>query len=272
MKDWKQAVEAAKESLLKKGLDKDRVEKECALAAQAIQGSDRLQGCTPVSIYTAVCNVLLCGTTLSLAAKESYLVPRKGVCTLSFGYRYYTKKVYESGVALSIFGTIIYKDEAANFEYSPSERRVIKHVPIYAESEQANENREIHGVVASAILSVGGLKIDKFMPAWEVEKRRKMSEGKDSSFSPWKNWRSEMIIKTAIKFICGDLPQGKYDEQFANALEVEAAQEQHIDDREELAQTYPSLQQTANDSNDISNNDSNSASAATTATFNGDDW
>lgn len=217
MNNYQEALASAKKKLLEEGYEEKQVTAEIGFASQAISANSSLQSAAPQSAYNAVCNVLRCGTTLSPSAKEAYLVPRKGQAKLDFGYRFLVKSVVQTGTVQNLYGTIIYQDE--EFEYNEVDRVVVKHIPVYPESEAEQKQRKIKGLVSTAVFS-NGQKQHFFLPLWKADKRRNVSKSKDSSDAPWKNWEEEMWIKTVIKAHCNELPAYQKTAQYNKAMEL----------------------------------------------------
>jgi recombination protein RecT len=103
--------------------------------------------------------------------------------------------------------------ENDNFDYEKGTNPYIKHKP-------ALSNRgEMIGAYAIAFL-IGGETHFEIMGSDEIAKTRNTSESKNSDYSPWKNWESEMWKKTVVRRLFKYLKKG-LNEKLINLLQID---------------------------------------------------
>jgi len=117
----------------------------------------------------------------------------------------------------SISAHIVYEDE--EFDYDVAYNK-ITHKPSYAKTEEQHKSRGRIGCYSRATLPNGEV-VFEFMPMWEIEKVKRLSEGSSSKYSAWQTWEEEMIKKVVIKRHFKMLISGNPSEALATALQVE---------------------------------------------------
>ena len=198
-------------------LNPEKAKNELGFAMQIFQGNQSLQKCSPQSILDAVVNVARTSITLNPVMKLAYLIPRKGKCILEFSYMGLVKMLKDNGCIRTISAHIVYTDE--DFEYMIGENLII-HTPIYSETEVEHNARKVRGCYSRAVLPQGDI-VFEFMPMWEIDKVKRMSEGSGSKYSAWNTWRDEMIKKSVIKRHFKMLISGNTTEELASVLKIE---------------------------------------------------
>jgi recombination protein RecT len=198
-------------------LNPEKAKNELGFAMQIFQGNQSLQKCSPQSILDAVVNVARTSITLNPVMKLAYLIPRKGKCILEFSYMGLVKMLKDNGCIRTISAHIVYTDE--DFEYMIGENLII-HTPIYSETEVEHNARKVRGCYSRAVLPQGDV-VFEFMPMWEIDKVKRMSEGSGSKYSAWNTWRDEMIKKSVIKRHFKMLISGNTTEELASVLKIE---------------------------------------------------
>jgi recombination protein RecT len=190
------------------GLDYNR---EAQFAIQALANNDFLRKTDPVSIRNAVVNVALCGVTLNPALKLAYLIPRKGKCSLDLSYMGMIEIALNSGVVKDITAEVVCVNDDFYFEKGTSP--YIKHTP------KLSDRGDMIGAYAIATLP-NGEKHFEVLGKDEILKAKNTSEAKNSDYSPWKTWESEMWKKTAVKRLFKYLKKG-LNEKLLNVLDIE---------------------------------------------------
>jgi recombinational DNA repair protein RecT len=147
----------------------------------------------------------------------AYLVPRKGKCVLDFSYMGLVAMLRDNNCIKSISAHIVYEDE--EFEYDVAYNK-ISHKPSYAKTEEQHKSRGRIGCYSRATLPNGEI-VFEFMPMWEIEKVKRLSEGSNSKYSAWQTWEEEMIKKVVIKRHFKMLISGNPSEALTTALQVE---------------------------------------------------
>ena len=170
-----------------------KAKSEFGFAMQTFKKSQSLQRCSPESIVNAISNIARTSLTLNPILQLAYLIPRKNNCTLEISYRGMVKLLKDVNAIHHIEAYMVFEDEEYNFNIST---QTLTHNQVFANSEEAHNNRKIQGCYTRAILPTG-LVSYCFMPFWELEKVRAESSSKEGMV--WKKWRDEMYKKTCIK-------------------------------------------------------------------------
>lgn len=195
----------------------EKAKSELGFAMQIFQGSPYLQKCEPQSILNAVVNVARTSITLNPVMRLAYLIPRKNKCVLEFSYMGLVAMLRDNGCIKSISAHIVYEDEEFDYDVAYN---TIKHKPNFAKTEKEHNARAMVGVYSRATL-LNGEVVFEFMPMWEVDKIKSMSDGSNSKYSAWNTWRDEMIKKSVIKRHFKMLISGNPTEALMTAIKVE---------------------------------------------------
>ena len=213
--NWKSSLKEAHSKFV--AINPEKANIELGFAMQIIHNSDALQKCDPQSIINAIVNVARTSVSLNPVMKLAYLVPRKGKCVLDFSYMGLVAMLRDNNCIKSISAHIVYEDE--QFVYDAS-LNVINHRPSYAKSEAEHKSRGRIGCYSRATLHNGEV-VYEFMPMWEIEKVKLLSEGSSSKYSAWQTWEEEMIKKVVIKRHFKMLISLNASEQISNTLQIE---------------------------------------------------
>ena len=213
--NWKSSLKEAHTKFM--AINPEKATSELGFAMQIFQNSDALQRCEPQSILNAVVNVARTSVTLNPVMRLAYLVPRKNKCVLDFSYMGLVAMLRDNNCIKSISARIVYEDE--EFDYDVAYNK-IHHKPRFAKTEEEHKNRERIGCYSSATLPNGEV-VFEFMPMWEIEKVKRLSEGSGSKYSAWQVWEEEMIKKVVIKRHFKMLISGNPSDALATALQIE---------------------------------------------------
>jgi recombination protein RecT len=170
-------------------------EREISYAMQIIIKNKELQKCSIESVMNSIVNGSRASVTLNPSLKLAYLIPRKGVACLDISYMGLITILKKSGGCKYIDAYVVFQDE--DFSHNPASG-VINHTPYYARTEAEQKKRIIIGCYSRAVLPSNDV-VFCYMPYWEIEKVKRMSEGSSSSFSAWNTWEEEMVKKSVIK-------------------------------------------------------------------------
>ena len=212
---WKSTLKEAHTKFM--AINPEKAQSELGFAMQIFQNSDTLQRCDPQSILNAVVNVARTSVTLNPVMRLAYLVPRKNKCVLDFSYMGLVAMLRDNNCIKSISAHIVYEDE--EFDYDVAYNK-ITHKPRFAKTENEHKSRERIGCYSRATLPNGEI-VFEFMPMWEIEKVKRLSEGSSSKFSAWQTWEEEMIKKVVIKRHFKMLISGNPSEALSTALQIE---------------------------------------------------
>jgi recombination protein RecT len=169
--------------------------REISYATQIISKNKELQKCSVQSVIDAIVNGSRANVTLNPNLKLAYLVPRKGIACLDISYMGLITILKKSGGCKYIDAYVVFQDE--DFSHNPASGQ-INHTPYYARTEAEQKKRIIIGCYSRAVLPSNDV-VFCYMPYWEIEKVKRMSEGSSSSFSAWNTWEEEMVKKSVIK-------------------------------------------------------------------------
>lgn len=217
IKTWQDALKALPTGLSNTPLNETRIQVEVGFAAQIIRNNNYLQKCSATSIFDAVIYAARIGVTINPAMGLAYLVPRGDKCCLDIGYLGWRATLVSYGAIKHIDGYVVYEDET--FTWNPAIGE-LNHIPTFAKSEQEQKQRKVHGAYAKAILP-DGTNVFEFIPAWELEKIKKVSPAASSGFSPYSNWEGEMTRKAPIKRLAKKLLILQDDDRVRAMFEVE---------------------------------------------------
>jgi len=170
-------------------------EREISYAIQIISKNKELQKCSVQSVMDAIVNGSRASVTLNPNLKLAYLIPRKGLACLDISYMGLITILKKSGGCKYIDAYVVFQDE--DFSHNPASGQ-INHTPYYARTEAEQKKRIIIGCYSRAVLPSNDV-VFCYMPYWEIEKVKRMSEGSSSSFSAWNTWEEEMVKKSVIK-------------------------------------------------------------------------
>jgi recombination protein RecT len=229
-KTWRTSLKDAHSKFI--AINPEKATSELGFAMQIFQNSEALQKCDPQSILNAVVNVARTSVTLNPVMRLAYLVPRKGKCVLDFSYMGLVAMLRDNNCIKSISAHIVYEDE--EFDYDVAYNK-ITHKPRYAKTEDEHKSRGRLGCYSRATLPNGEV-VFEFMPMWEIEKVKRLSEGSGSRYSAWQTWEEEMIKKVPIKRHFKMLISGNPSEALATALQIENENNNLINSFEEKPQ------------------------------------
>lgn len=198
-------------------INPEKAKVELGFAMQLFQSNASLQRCEPQSILNAVVNVARTSITLNPVMRLAYLIPRKNKCVLEFSYMGLVAMLRDNNCIKSISAHIVYADEEFDYDVAYN---TIKHKPSFAKTEQEHKTREKIGCYSRATLPNGEI-VFEFMPMWEIDKVKRMSEGSSSQYSAWNTWEDEMIKKSVIKRHFKMLISGNVNEALSTALQIE---------------------------------------------------
>jgi phage RecT family recombinase len=236
--NWKSSLKEAHTKFT--AINPEKATSELGFAMQIFQNSDALQRCEPQSILNAVVNVARTSVTLNPVMRLAYLVPRKNKCVLDFSYMGLVAMLRDNNCIKSISAHIVYEDE--DFDYDVAYNK-ISHKPRFAKTEEEHKSRQRIGCYSRATLPNGEI-VFEFMPMWEIEKVKRLSEGSGSKYSAWQTWEEEMIKKVVIKRHFKMLISGNPSEALATALQIENENNSLIgsfDSKPVLSKKKPSL-------------------------------
>lgn len=144
------------------------------------------------SLLSAMSNVAAIGLSLNPAAKEAYLVPRKGKICLDPSYGGLIKLATDSGSILWVQANEVFSNDTF-VDNGPGEKPTHTHDPF------TKDRGEFVGVYCVAKTKEGD-HLTTTMSADEVYKIRDGSESmKSGGHSPWKSHFGEMAKKTVIR-------------------------------------------------------------------------
>ena len=173
--------------------------KEYSFAIQLLSANDYLQKVAVSdkgSFLSAVSNIASIGLSLNPAAKEAYLVPRKGKICLDPSYSGLIKLATDSGSILWVQANIVYANDAFQ-DNGPGEK------PTHTNDPFSDDRGAFIGVYCVAKTKEGDY-LTTTMKASEVHDIRDASEmvkkyGLTERAGPWVTHFNEMAKKTVIR-------------------------------------------------------------------------
>ena len=192
---WKQAINNSYEKFKLLCDDQEKVKHELGFAMQLFEKNNYLQKCDPSSIANSILNIARVGSTLNPVMRLAYLIPRKNQCVLEFSYMGLVSLLKSNGCIKSISAHIVFSDDEFDYDIGANH---IHHKPNFAQTEEEHKKRVIVGCYSRAVMPDNSI-LYEFMPKWEIDKVKRMSDGSSSKFSAWNTWQDEMIKKSVIK-------------------------------------------------------------------------
>lgn len=170
------------------------------VALGAVQGSQYLQQCSPISIMGAIIQAAQLGLVPDGLLGHAYLVPRrvKGVWTaqMQMGYRGAIQLVYRTD-KIKLRGRVV--REGDTFEQREGTEMVLTHHPVLA------SDAPVICAYATALFPDGS-KDFRVLSMREIEKARATSDSFKRGSGPWIDWPEAMMEKTAIHKLAKQLP------------------------------------------------------------------
>ena len=181
--------------LVPKHLDPERVLK---IFATQVRRNPAIAECTTESVLGALMQCAELGFMPSPALQQVYFIPRKnkynqGRKELEFqlGYQGLIDLAMRSDRISNIRARVVYEKDLFDVVMGLDES--ITHKP------NLSGDRGFPILAYAVIEYKDGGKYPEIMTADEIKKVREVSESKDSTFSPWNNWPTEMWRKTVLR-------------------------------------------------------------------------
>lgn len=181
--------------LVPKHLDPERVLK---IFATQVRRNPAIAECTTESVLGALMQCAELGFMPSPALQQVYFIPRKnkynqGRKELEFqlGYQGLIDLAMRSDRISNLRARVVYGND--QFDVVMGLEETITHKP------NLSGDRGFPILAYVVIEYKDGGKYAEIMTADEIEKVREVSESKDSKFSPWNNWPTEMWRKTVLR-------------------------------------------------------------------------
>jgi phage RecT family recombinase len=145
----------------------------------------------PVSVQNAILNLSSIGISLNPALKHAYLVPRDGGICLDISYMglmHLAQEIgsIEWGQAKIVYANDTYENQGLNKE------------PLHKYNSFSKDRGEKVGVYCTVKLPTGDFLTEE-MSAEEIAVVRNTSKSKNSSYSPWNTFETEMWRKSVVK-------------------------------------------------------------------------
>jgi phage RecT family recombinase len=204
--------------------------RQVAFAIQHIDKSPMLQGCTPVSIKTALMNVALSGLTLNPLLQQADLIPRKNkdgetIAVLDISYKGIITKMIDFGVAIDVFANIVYEND--DYDYENFTNTVKKHIT-WKKKGMLDSGKEMY--VYGCIVRPDGtrmfreLPIEYFDTVMQKSESYKASKRDRDKSKHWKSiwegeYRWQMVQKTMIKYMWKFIPKSEKMETLGLLIE-----------------------------------------------------
>lgn len=208
--------------------DSIKWEKESQFAIQAFQKNDYLAKTAmsnPTSAQNAIINISAIGITLNPAAKLAYLVPRDGGVCLDISYMGLLHLAQSTGSILWGQCKLVHENdtyESNGLDMAPTH----KYNPF-------GDRGGVIGGYCTVKTSTGDYLTDEMSLA-EIRQIEQISQSKNSKFSPWKNFWSEMARKTIVKRASKYWPQVDRLDNAIHHLNTEAGEGMQEETKQEV--------------------------------------
>jgi len=197
--DYVQSMKSQLALALPKHMD---AEKMVRIVTTEMRRNPKLAECTRDSLLGAIMLSAQVGLEPSPLG-YAYLIPtyngktKTTDCRFEIGYKGFLRLVRNSAEVSTIYAESVCEND--EFELTRGTENKIIHKP------NLKDRGAPYGFYAMAQMKDGSFDFE-FMNIKEIEKRKKVSQSKDSSYSPWNQWFEEMAKKTVLKALCKRLP------------------------------------------------------------------
>lgn len=157
--------------------------------------NEKLQQCSPMSIYLSLVACAVTGLEPGALKGEAYIVPYGREATFVPGYKGLIKLARRSRDVLSMPANVVYANDHLELDLGTDGKVV--HRP-----DLTGERGDIIGAYAAAKLSQG-VEVE-WMSVADLEKVKKASRGGPA----WRDWEDQMFRKAPVKRLCKRLPLG----------------------------------------------------------------
>jgi len=145
---------------------------------------------SPIAVQNAIRNLSSIGISLNPALKHAYLVPRDGQICLDISYMGLLHLAQQEGSILWGQAMIVYAEDVYT-------NNGVGEKPTHTYTAFGDRGEKV-GVYCCVKLP-GGDFLTEEMSADEVQQVRNTSKAKDSGYSPWKTFETEMWRKSVVK-------------------------------------------------------------------------
>jgi len=200
-------------------LGEKQAQRFVASVLTAVMADQKLQACTPQSIYLAAVRSATLGLSVDPAYGQAYLVAYGNVCTFMPGYKGFRDKASENGIGCHV--TDIHTNEKIETNLMTGEVRINGGNGFWRQAEQTagSNGVEVSGYLASwwdvknpnsgekhfLYMTIAEIEeyAEMYSPSYPLDQNKKNKYGKViNSDSPWnknKLTRIEMFKKTVLK-------------------------------------------------------------------------
>jgi|GEM_PF-2592660 len=145
---------------------------------------------SPIAVQNAIRNLSSIGISLNPALKHAYLVPRDGQICLDISYMGLLHLAQQEGSILWGQAMVVYAEDVYT-------NNGVGEKPTHTYTAFGDRGEKV-GVYCCVKLP-GGDFLTEEMSADEVQQVRNTSKAKDSGYSPWKTFETEMWRKSVVK-------------------------------------------------------------------------
>lgn len=192
----------SQENLIAKVLPKTITpERMLGIFTMILKSNPQLARCSQKSLIGAVIQTAQLGLQPGNIG-HIHLVPFKNAgvdeVQLIIGYKGLIELVNRSGRASVLNAEVVYEND--EFEYEQGLNPILRHIPT------SGDRGDKKGVYCIAKNLLANEKVFVYLDKKDIEKVKNASKAKNSEYSPWTTWPSEMWKKTAVKRITKMLP------------------------------------------------------------------
>lgn len=197
--DYVKSIQSQLALALPKHMD---AEKMVRIVTTEMRRNPKLAECSRDSLLGAIMLSAQVGLEPSPLG-DAYMIPTYNGktktldCRFEIGYRGYLRLVRNSEEVSTIYAESVCEND--EFELIRGTENKIIHKP------NLKDRGNPYGYYAMAKMKDGSFDFE-FMNIEQIDKRKAVSQGKDSQYSPWQQWFDEMAKKTVLKALCKRLP------------------------------------------------------------------
>lgn len=185
--------------------DEKNARRFIASVLTAVAGDEKLQSCTPQSIYISAVRSATLGLSVDPAFGQAYLVAYKNICTFMPGYKGLVDFATANGLGVHV--TPVFENEIVEENPMNGEVRLNTKTgawrTVYNASEESSNGYKVTGYLANVWDNHSSFKKSLFWTVAQIEEYAEMhAPAYKNSSSPWnknKLTRIEMMKKTVLK-------------------------------------------------------------------------
>ncbi len=183
-------------------------------ALLAIARDEKLQKCTPKSLFTAVINAAELGLDFTPILGHAFLIAYGDQATFMPGWRGLVHLVLQAGRVKQINSEVVFEND--KFKIFKGTKPNLIH-----EDFDGEDRGDVKGAYAIAFYGDGTPPQFEFMNVAQLQAVKNCSKSKDSNYSPYQTFPDEMRRKAPVRRLFKRLPSSP-DDKLVRALEYDS--------------------------------------------------